>query len=171
MLHAWTEHCLIISNQIFLIKTPTMHPSIQLPLSVMESVINKHLHFRKEWLFLFVEYPLILSYFYFTEGHVLFYTFFPWHLRFIFFFVGDRKIEILYIFVGQLHQAASQFLSQYQQRIYSSKERKCWRDRGLWEGGFVWFCCLNLQSCFWRVCHRTHKGRVEFKASSALRDL
>lgn len=48
MLHAWTETCLIISNQTFLVKTPTMHPSIQLPPSIMESVINKHLHFRKE---------------------------------------------------------------------------------------------------------------------------
>lgn len=93
MLHAWTETCLIISNQTFLVKTPTMPPSIQLPLSIMESVINKHSHFRKEWLFLFVEYLLILSNLYFTEGHVLFYTFFPWHLRFVFLFGGDRKTD------------------------------------------------------------------------------
>lgn len=63
-------------------------------------------------------------------------------------FLFVRLKEILYIFVGQQQWASSQLLIQYQQWIYTSKKRKLGRDSGLWEGGFVWFCCLNLQSCF-----------------------
>lgn len=124
----------------------------------------KHFNFRKEWGF---EDPLSFASVYSKDNHVLLYIFFLWHFCSLFFLFVRLK-EILYIFVGQQQWAASQFLTQYQQWIYSSKKRKLWRDSGLWEGGFVWFCCLNLQSCFWQDCHQAHKGKVE---SSTLKDL
>lgn len=85
----------------------------------------------------------------------------------MFFFIGDWKIEILYIFVGQLYWAESHLLSQYQHWIYSSK--KTLKTQGFVGQRFWWVCLsfspLKTVKLFWQVCHWAHKGKVDLKAS------